>query len=207
MRRIPASLLLALAGLACLFARDCLMLRARAQPALERAGDPTEHVAPQTRLGQVAGSLESALLIRLRLPSGRDMRHCRMRGCDAYAHRLALTIRDAAAQWEVDPFLLAAIAVRESSLVETARGAAGEHGVMQLHPRSPAGLQAARECRIAPSDCTAIEVGLAAELVARSLQLCGSEAAALGRYHRGRCGADDYARSILRIRDELRGGG
>jgi soluble lytic murein transglycosylase-like protein len=118
--------------------------------------------------------------------------------------RVALEIREAAAAWSVDPYLVAAIAVRESGLQGRARSQSCR-GIMQLHERSRHGIEAARRCRAEPERCTAIEIDVATEHLARSIAICGDEASALGRYHRGRCGADDYARSVLRLRDELRG--
>lgn len=177
-------------------------------PALERAGrvGAAETVSGQRpALVGSAGSLERALLVHLRLPSGRQLRHCRP-GCEEHAHRLALAFREAGAAWSVDPWLLAAVAVRESSLRVDALGRAGERGIMQIHPRSRAGLELARRCRAA-CDHVHESADVAAELLARSLQLCGSEASALARYNAGRCSPDGspYARSILRIRDRLRG--
>jgi soluble lytic murein transglycosylase-like protein len=136
------------------------------------------------------------------------MRHCARRagGCEAWAARLAAQFMVSARAWELDEWLLAAIAARESSLVETARGALGERGIMQLAPHSPAGLRVQHECGDAP--CLAIEVDAAAELLARSIALCGSEASALARYNSGRCSAEGspYARSVLRLRDAMKGG-
>lgn len=153
-------------------------------------------------------SLESALLSRLRLPSGRPLRHCAHRrgGCDGYAHELGVMFRGSAAAWDVDPWLLAAIAARESSLVEDAYGSAGEQGIMQLHPRSPAGIEARRLCRGADrSTCLWAQIDQAAQMLARGVQLCGGESAALGYYNSGHCSETAYSRSVLHLRDRLRG--
>jgi hypothetical protein len=205
---MPLPLILALAGLCLLFVRDCIVLStAEAQPPVLEGG--AHHaLAQQAPAEQSGASLESALLDRLRLPSGRPLRHCARRrgGCEGYAHFLALAFREAGAAWEVDPWLLAAVATRESSLVEEAHGSAGERGIMQLHPRSPAGIRAHRECASAPSDCTTIEIALAAELLAHGVARCGSELAALGYYNSGRCNAESpYARSVIQRRADLRG--
>lgn len=202
---------IALGGVA-LFVRACRGT-AHAQPALERAGrvGAAETVSgQQPALVGSAGSLEHALLVQVRL--GRDhtgpfARHCRHApgGCERWIARVALDMRMAAAHWEVSPWTMAAIAVRESSLNPAAVGARNEHGVMQLLPGTPWERDARRRCREAPSDCVAVEIDVAAELLARSVQLCGSEARALGRYSCGRCEETAYSRSVLALRDRLRG--
>src|SRR4029078_5622408 len=123
MRAQPRSnwdIVLALAiGLACLafVFKDCT---ACAQPALERGDRPIRNSSGSGALEAVA-SLERALLTRMRLGadhSGPYARSCRRSrgGCEAHVARVVLEMRTAAAHWEIDPWLLAALALRESGL-------------------------------------------------------------------------------------------
>lgn len=131
--------------------------------------------------------------------------HCRAssRGCEGRARHLAGEMVRAGRAHGVDPWLLGAIALRESGLNPMAVGAAGETSIMQIHPRGRAGDRLARACSRAPSRCTSAAIWLAAEMLAGAMERCGSEAAALGAYNSGRCGAGDYSRRVLARRDRL----
>lgn len=152
-------------------------------------------------------ALAAALLALMTLPNGHHVVQCRQArgGCEARVQRLAAIMIAAGEREHVDPFLIAAVAFHESALRSDVIGAAGEHGIAQLHPRSRHGMRAARECRVAPSDCDAIELGIAAELLRASIDRCGSEASALGAYNRGFCGETSYSRAVLALRERMRG--
>lgn len=202
-------------------------------PAAEQP--PREHpVGPvPSELPARDEALEDALLSRLRYRGGRYVRHCREvnGGCEAHVQRSVQLFVEWGHHYDVDPYLLAAIAFRESGLDPGAIGGAGERGQMQIHPRSPAGLELSRRgCANAPSRavaprCASAEVELAAGLLAQGLDRCGAdsrprvrEARALTWYNSGHCeprgtgprqarepGPPPYARSVLRLRDALRG--
>lgn len=157
-------------------------------------------------------SLERALLEQVTI-GHRDttpvyVQHCRRArgGCAQRMHEIAALIDRAGAEHHVDPWLLAAIAMRESGGNPDARGSHGELGLMQLHPRSRHGAYAARRCAAAPDECTAIVVDVAAALMARSIERCGSEALGLGRYNSGRCEETAYARAVMARRERMRRG-
>lgn len=144
-----------------------------------------------------AQDIARALLEHVRLPSGHYVAHCRSAhgGCEARMRRTAELFVRSGFDHRIDPWLLAAIALRES----------GEAGLMQLHPRSRAGREAAERCAASPRACPAIQVDAAARLLRASIDRCGSEALALGAYNTGRCEENAYARAVLARRDRMRG--
>jgi hypothetical protein len=175
--------------------------------------------------GQAVGD-EVALLqsaMRSRVALGYDRRgqavlvpHCRHAagGCDerlaAFAHYLV----DAGESFGIDPWLMAAMAFKESGLNPFARGAKGELGILQIHPKRRDARQVRfirdefyrLRCHREPGACQREIVRHAAQVLARSLTLCGGDlSAALGAYNTGRCGGNrTYSKSILLERGELR---
>jgi hypothetical protein len=133
--------------------------------------------------------------------------HCRRAegGCAARARQLARLFVGAGARHEVDPYLLAAIALKESGLDSRAVGAVGELGLMQLHPRSPWGRRARAECARAPADCDWIVVDAAAALLAAARRRCEKLPETLGAYNTGRCVANPYSGRVLRLVGVLSG--
>ena len=106
----------------------------------------TEHTAEEDarldeRAGPTALALARALDARLTVwrSGGRRVYvgHCRRArvACRARVVALARVRARAGVRHDVDPFLLAAMALRESGLNPFAEGAAGERGIVQLHPR------------------------------------------------------------------------
>lgn len=184
-------------------------LELRAQDSGSAGGaDPAEEgLATRAAAGGDTAALTSALLEHFRLGSGHYVRHCRRAygGCEARARRMAALFVQAGGRYRLDPFLLAAIALRESGGNPDAVGHLGEVGLMQLNPSSRAGMAAIRLCAEHPRDCQQIQIAAACGVLRASLDACGSLGAALGRYHSGRCGEDAYARSVLARRDRMRG--
>jgi hypothetical protein len=161
-----------------------------------------------------APSIERALLETLvvwRRPDGRPIfvGHCRRarEGCEPRIARIAQLVESTAQRHALDPWLLAALVVRESGANPDARGALGELGLTQLHPRSPWGRRAIAECERQSRECDAIVLDESAALLVRALGRCGTELRALGLYHSGRCSVDSYAHDVLRRRDALRARG
>jgi hypothetical protein len=161
---------------------------------------------------------------RLTLGNGYPVAHCRYSGrpraldladpwsrCRVRLESFARLFDQAAVAHEMDPWLLVAMAVRESGLYPHAEGAIGERGLVQLHPRGIGARvrfvrnnQYFRQCRARPDGCQAEVLDEGAEHFQGWLARCGSEASALGGYNRGRCGVTGYSRRVLRVRESLR---
>ena len=110
----------------------------------------------------------------------------------------------------IDPFVLAAMAFRESGFDPFATGAAGEVGIVQLHPRgigrSVRFIQNERyreRCRREVGACQREVVEVGAAHFAEAITTCGGVSDALGYYNRGICGETDYSRRVLRERERL----
>ena len=141
--------------------------------------------------------------------------HCRHAagGCERRLSEFARYIVEAGDRHGVDPWLMAAMAYRESGYNPFAMGSLGELGILQIHPAGPTAMSVRfmrdewyrRRCRQEPGACQQEIVDHAARLLARSLQLCGGDVNdALGAYNTGRCGGNDrYSKRILKERGEL----
>lgn len=154
--------------------------------------------------------LRTALTLRLllRVDAGGQpvmVGHCRAArdGCQARIAQYVDWLCSAAEKHRVDVWTTAAMAVRESGLNPDSVGAAGEFGVMQLHPKSPWGRVAKARCRTADS-CTEVVMDVATELVARYQRLCSTRPKALGAYNSGACVDNAYAQRVLKERDRLK---
>jgi hypothetical protein len=133
----------------------------------------------------------------------------------------------------IDPWLLAAMAFRESALNPFAVGGVIEGGIMQINPCRPDLPDAVRDfvgpcprsteadaetrraraerfrhrCALVLGECQEPIVEYAAGLMERALVRCaGSEEHALTVYNGGPCGPSDYATRVLRERERLRSG-
>jgi hypothetical protein len=142
------------------------------------------------------------------------VRHCRKApsGCSARLLAFAKMITDAAERHDLDPLLLAAVAMRESGFNPGAVGRAGEAGILQLHPSS-VGRQARfvqdpdyrEDCVEHAGACQEPVIELGAAHLAEAIERCGGVEAGLGKYNTGRCaGRRIYAERILRERERLR---
>ena len=142
--------------------------------------------------------------------------HCRKapHGCNRRLAEFARYIVDAANRQGVDPWLMAAMALRESGFNPFATGSVGEMGILQIHPKSPRAKQVRfiqdhwyrKRCRKQPGACQKEIVEQAAKALARAIELCdGDLRDALGAYNTGRCGGNlSYAKRILKERVALR---
>jgi len=159
-----------------------------------------------------------ALAARLTIwvsPSGNVVyaRHCRDApgGCEARIAVLTDLLEDAAERHGIDPWLLAALAVRESMLNPAAIGARGEAGIVQLHPRGAGHdmryVQDAEyrdECQDRIDACQGPVVERGAQHLADAIDDCGGEREGLGKYASGRCGAArTYVERLWAERDRL----
>lgn len=138
--------------------------------------------------------------------------HCRAArgGCTERTNTFATLIGEAALRHGVDPFLLAAVAVRESGMDPTAAGAAGERGIVQLHPRGSGSsvrfVQSEgyrRRCARRADACQAEVLEAGARLLSNSIIRCGSVRSGLGAYNRGACGETRYATRVMNERQRL----
>lgn len=142
--------------------------------------------------------------------------HCRQarEGCERRLTEFAHYLVDAGEKNGIDPWLLAAMAFRESGMNPFAVGAVGELGILQLHPKNPR-VKSVRflrdqyyrqRCRKQPGACQREVVDRAAEILARSMTMCGGDLyLALGAYNTGKCGGNrTYADRIIVERDALK---
>lgn len=154
--------------------------------------------------------LERALLSFVTLDDrGHVANHCAHapRGCAARIHRIAVAFTAAGHFYEVDPWLIAAIATRESGLNPDALGRShGELGLLQLHPQGVAARYARQEAAHGVDWGTALVRGGVWLLATCLLREHGDVPRALARYHTGHTGShagEVYARLVLERRDRL----
>jgi hypothetical protein len=141
--------------------------------------------------------------------------HCRKasEGCDRRLLEFAHYLKDAGDRNGIDPWLLAAMAFRESGLDPFAVGAVGELGILQLHPLNRGSKHVRfvhdawyrQRCQKEPGACQREVVDRAAELLRRSVEKCGGDLdKALGMYNSGRCaGNSRYARRVKSEREAM----
>lgn len=167
--------------------------------------------------GTLVAALEAWMTVRVR-PDGERVyvRHCRDAPVDCRERIAALAsiLERKAREHDLDPWLLAAIAVRESGLNPAAVGAQGEAGIVQLHPRG-AGHDVRyvhdegyrEECLARVDACQEPVVERGARYLADAIRRCGGVAAGLGRYASGRCNPGlRYVERVLEQRRRLRSG-
>jgi hypothetical protein len=179
----------------------------------------TQHARAET--SDAAPLLQEALRSRLtvhvnsRTGERTATKHCRhaAEGCDARLAEFSRYLKDSGEQYGLDPWLLAAMAFRESGLNPFAVGTRGEKGILQLHPKN----RRAKSVRFVQDESYRVrcqrEVGAcqrevverAAFILASSLNKCGGDLQqALGMYNTGRCGGSlTYAKRVLQERARL----
>ncbi|MGE0784662.1 MAG: transglycosylase SLT domain-containing protein [Sandaracinaceae bacterium] len=132
--------------------------------------------------------------------------------CSARLRAFARLIREVATAHEIDPLLLAAMALRESGLDPAALGRNREAGIVQLHPRGAGrGVRyvedsAYRErCQSEVDACQreVLEVGV--RTLTEGIERCGGLRAGLGAYASGHCTSSArYIDRVFEERDRLR---
>jgi hypothetical protein len=168
---------------------------------------------PDERVVAVARALDARLTV-WKKPDGSVVhaRHCRAvrQGCRARIVKFSQWMVEVADAHDLDPFLLAAMAIRESGLDPFAAGSIGERGLIQLHPRgvgrSVRFVQSEayrRHCRHRPGACQHEVLEAGARLAARSIEHCGGVAEGLGAYNSGVCGENAYSRRVLKEHAKL----
>ncbi|MEM9070941.1 MAG: transglycosylase SLT domain-containing protein [Myxococcota bacterium] len=187
-----------------------------ASDADETAEDPENTEEETFDPGPSAIALARALDARLTVWQAGErrvyVRHCRNARVDCRARVVALSrlISESAHRHQVDPFLVAAMALRESGLNPFAEGSVGERGIVQLHPRGVGSRVRfvrsegyRRRCERRPDACQAEVIEAGASHVASAMERCGSVPEALGAYNTGVCQETGYSRRVLEERENL----
>ncbi len=194
-----------------------LVLIAVASEALAQEADgEVPQPGAEAEPAPAAFALARALEARLTVWEHSDRRvyvwHCRHARVDCRARVVAIAriIAESAHRHGVDPFLMAAIALRESGLNPFAEGGAGERGIVQLHPRGVGSRVRfvrseayRRRCERRPDACQAEVVEAGVRHVASAIARCGSVAEGLGAYNSGVCQETGYSRRVLEERESL----
>jgi hypothetical protein len=166
---------------------------------------------------QLLTGMRARVAVSIEKRSGRTIPayHCRHApgGCDQRLSAFAGYLVSAANRTKLDPWLLAAMAFKESGFNPFALGSLGEMGILQINPerRDAREVRFMRDewyrkrCRREPGACQQEVVDHAAQVLSRSFEKCGSDLMdALGAYNTGRCGGNDrYAKRVLTERAEL----
>lgn len=151
----------------------------------------------------------------LRNPNGPTyVAHCRKAegGCRPRLQAFAKFVTGAVTQFPVDPWVVAAMMLKESGLNPFAVGASMEVGVLQIHPKNKYAkhLQFVRDlkyrenCKKEVGACQRDVIDMATWILASSIEKCGSLEKGLAMYNAGDCNADTpYPRLVLKIRDRL----
>lgn len=181
----------------------------------ERAHPAVASAAPSTAESAIARALEERLTVWVRADGRRVYaKHCRSAPVDCRARIVALAeiLEREARTHRLDPWLLAALAYKESGLDPSALGARGEAGIVQLHPRGAgdgvryvedAGFR--ERCQERVDACQGPVVVRGAQVLSESIERCGGVMPGLGRYATGRCTREvRYIERIIRERDRLR---
>lgn len=170
--------------------------------------DTTEPPSPDTE------RLRRAFVARMTVHVRRDgtrvlARRCREGPvpCEARIAAFARMLTEAAHQHGLDPFLLGALAWRESGLDPSAVNRSGAAGIVQLHPRGVGrGMRFVvdrdyrRRCQQELEACQGPIVARGAEALAHAIVRCGSVRSALGAYATGHC--TERPRHIDRVLEE-----
>jgi len=191
----------------------CLLSFALVRSAAE-AQAPASDSEITYQLGQ---AMRSRISVSYNQRSGKTIPayHCRHapEGCESRLSTFAQYLVEAGRQYGVDPWLMAAMAFRESGFNPFALGSLGELGILQINPERRDAVQVRfirdewyrKRCRKQPGACQREVIHHAAQLLSRAVEKCERDVKdALGMYNTGRCGGNDrYAKRILAERDEL----
>jgi hypothetical protein len=188
----------------------------------ERAPDvATQSTDYRAALGDHPAALALARAIDARLTvreskSGEPIhvQHCRASegGCRVRIATLARLITEASNRANVDPFLTAAIAMRESGLNPLAVSPVGARGVVQLNPRYRGktvpfvyNARYREQCSTRPGACQREVLDAGLGLYKWALSRCGGDVEqGLAWYNSGRCDKQNgYAASVLSERRRL----
>lgn len=200
-------------------------LNANAQDAQEGPTDPPsthagdEPCTPPESCGDpgptavaLARALEARLTVWQRRSGPVYVWHCRQARVDCRARLVAFArlIAVAAVEHGVDPFLVAAMALKESGLNPFAEGSAGERGIVQLHPRGIGSRvrfvrndRYRERCERRPDACQGEVLAAGAEHIADAMARCETVLEALGAYNSGHCIETPYGNRVMEERENL----
>jgi hypothetical protein len=163
----------------------------------------------------LARAIDARLIVREnRRGEPIHVQHCRVvdGGCRARVAKLSRLITESSNRAGVDPFLTAAIAMRESGLNPLAVSPVGARGVVQLNPKYRGKTvpfiynQSYREqCSRRPGACQREVLDAGLGLYRWAVSRCGGNVEkGLAWYNSGRCDKQNgYAASVLRERRRL----
>ncbi|MDH3201611.1 MAG: lytic transglycosylase domain-containing protein [Myxococcales bacterium] len=162
----------------------------------------------------IARAIDARLIVReSRQGEPIHVQHCRITegGCRARIATLSRLITEASNRAGIDPFLTAAIAMRESGLNPLAVSPVGARGVVQLNPKYRGKTvpfiyneRYRKACSLRPGACQreVIEAGLG--LLKWATMRCGDDVGqGLAWYNSGRCSKNAYSSGVLRERRRL----
>ena len=179
----------------------------------------TEGIDYRSFVGEHPSSMALARAIdaRLTVRESREgepihVQHCRVTegGCRARIATLSRLMTEASNRAGVDPFLTAAVALRESGLNPLAVSPVGARGVVQLNPKYRGKTvpfvyneRYREQCSRRPGACQreVIEAGLG--LLQWAIGRCGDVQRGLGWYNSGDCIRNGYSRGVLSERRRL----
>jgi hypothetical protein len=194
-----------------------------AGPSLNEPGatTPAEEIDYGSAVGDDPASLALARAIDARLTLRQDregetiyVQHCQLSegGCRARIATLSRLITEASNRAGVDPFLTAAIAMRESGFNPLAVSPVGARGVVQLNPRFRGKTvpfvyneRYREECSRRPGACQREVLDAGLGLYKWAVSRCdGDMQKGLAWYNSGQCDKQNgYAASVLRERRRL----
>ncbi len=162
----------------------------------------------------IARAIDARLIVR----ESRDgepihVQHCRVTngGCRARIATLSRVITEESNRAGVDPFLTAAIAMRESGLNPLAVSPVGARGIVQLNPKYRGKTvpfiynESYREaCSLRPGACQREVIGAGLGLLQWATARCGNDVGkGLAWYNSGGCAKNAYSSGVLRERRRL----
>lgn len=130
-------------------------------------------------------------------------RHIDRLGGESYVEAVADEITTASELTGVRPSLHAALLVSESSLDPSAESPVGAYGLGQLHGANLSEWRAA--CRLEPSGCFSAHVLISSRVLARFVELCGSEERGVSAYQGRGCVRSRRARHVLAVARGIEG--
>jgi len=162
----------------------------------------------------IARAIDARLIVReSRQGDPIHVQHCRVTegGCRARIATLSRLITEESNHAGIDPFLTAAIAMRESGLNPLAVSPIGARGIVQLNPKYRGKTvpfiyneRYRKECSLRPGACQreVIEAGLG--LLKWATTRCdGDVGQGLAWYNSGGCAKNAYSSGVLRERRRL----
>lgn len=154
-------------------------------------------------------SIVAAVLFLCTLPSGAYAPHLANHplGAEVRAEQIASVLIESAEEHHVDPFLLTALAYRESGFDVGAVSKVGAFGLLQTHVKW-SGKEVLNRCMLWPEHCLHWQADAGAKALAYYIAVCHSEARALHAFRTGDCGRPGrngpQTKKVLVLRNQLK---